>query len=160
MVLCLHNLTFVHSIMLDTLTEINSMSSRKFRGKFVHAAMQNCIVSGATTHVESKERAFSAVKSISSSTSSNRPEHVIGNLFVRLHTEQNASKVTTGKDKDKSEVAELYSMITKIPNTFHLSILLQTQENGKPVSKEFQTFCCLDLKFSPIDDIDSFTSDT
>ena len=120
-VLRLHNLTFVDAIMLNTLTEIKSMSSRKFRGKYphnliVHDAMQNRIVSGATTHVESKERAFNAVKSITSSTSSNRPEHVIGNLFVRLQIEQNASKVITGNDK--SEVAELYSMITKVPNTF------------------------------------------
>ena len=95
-------------------------------------------------------KAFNAVKSITSSTSSsNRPEQVIGNLFFRLQIEQNANKVTTGNDKDKIEVAELYSMITKIPNTFipFESILLQTQENGKPILKEFQTFCWLDLKF-------------
>ena len=123
-VLRLHNLAFMHNIILDSVVQMPlTMTNRKFRGKYVHnlvihAPVQNRIVAGATTHVESKERAFNASKSITANMSSNRPEHIIGNLLVRLQIEKHKSQTSSNVAREINEISELSRLIEEIPNTF------------------------------------------
>lgn len=42
---------------------------------------------------------FNTVKSITSSTSNGHPDHIIGNLFIRLQAEEQLGKSTTNSGK-------------------------------------------------------------
>ena len=69
------------------------MSFRKFYGVYfhklsAHAAIQHCLISGKSCHAEEQERVFNAVTQITRATSSNKPGHIIGNVFRRIQAEK------------------------------------------------------------------------
>ena len=95
-ILRLHNVCFEHFVLLKKLIQIKKLSAKmtrdKLYGKYkhnllVHAPLQYRLVSGESINCEDEERFFNWIKSITQSTTNNRPGHLIGNLIVRLEVE-------------------------------------------------------------------------
>ena len=125
-ILRLHNLTFVHAELLQSLIgkSVKSATVRKFYGKYYHnltshAAPQYRLISGAAANVEDEERFFNSIKSITSNTSSNKPEHIIANLFLRFQVEQKtkSSKLTEAQ-KQENAISKIYRDMKMPGNTF------------------------------------------
>ena len=94
-VLRFHNLTWLHAFLCWEVIGYHTkqMSSRKFYGVYfhklsAHAAIQHRLVSGKSCHAEEQERVFNAVTNITRANSSNKPGHIIGNVFLRIQAEK------------------------------------------------------------------------
>ena len=94
-ILRLHNSCFEHFVLLKKIMPIgiaSKITRNKLYGKYkhnllVHAPIQYRLVSGASINCEDEERVFNSIKSITQSTTNNKPGHVIGNLIVRQEVE-------------------------------------------------------------------------
>lgn len=60
---------------------------------------------------------FNTVKSITSSTSNGHPDHIIGNLFIRLQAEEQLGKSRTTVAKQESQVSKLAKSLGPRTNT-------------------------------------------
>lgn len=87
LILRYYNCSFLHFLMCDTVFGSRPIhhTFRKMYGKYLHnllshAPQQLRIISGASSNAENEERLFSTMKSITQSTSSNKPGHIIGNV--------------------------------------------------------------------------------
>ena len=83
-----------------------------------HAAPQYRLISGAAANVEDEKRFFKSIKSITSNTSSNKPEHIIANLFLRFQVEQKtkSSKLTEAQ-KQGNAISKIYRDMKMPVNT-------------------------------------------
>ena len=123
-VLRLHNSTWYHAILCREVLgfKLNELTTRKFYGTYfhdltAHAPLQLRLVSGKTANAEEEERMFNTVKSITSSTSNGRPDHIIGNLFVRLQAEEHLGKCKSSVKKQESQVYKLAKSLPLRNNT-------------------------------------------
>ena len=125
-ILRLYNLTFMHAILLKMIIgrKQKVLTRRKFYGKYfhgliAHSPFQYRLISGAAINVEDKERVFNTIKSITNSTSSWHPGHVIGNAIIQMHVEK---KMALHDDEvhvnQMKEVSCLYAIMDKFPNSF------------------------------------------
>ena len=102
---------------------MQNASVRKFYGKYYHnltshAAPQYRLISGAAANVEDGERFIKSIKS-TSNISSNKPEHIIANLFLRFQVEQKtkSSKLTEAQ-KQENAISKIYREMKNPGNTF------------------------------------------
>ena len=123
-VLRLHNSTWYHAILCREVLgfKLKEMTTRKFYGTYfhdltAHAPLQLRLVSGTTANTEEEERMFNTVKSITSSTSNGHPDHIIGNLFIRLQAEEQLGKSRTTVAKQESQVSKLAKSLGLRTNT-------------------------------------------
>ena len=127
LVLRLHNSTWYHHILCREVMgfKLKEMTTRKFYGTYFHdltshAPLQLRLVSGKTANAEEEERMFNTVKSITSATSNCRPDHIIGNLFVRLQAEEhhgNSQNTNSTVTKQQSQVSRLANALHHRKNT-------------------------------------------
>ena len=91
------------------------MTRDKLSGKYkhnllVHAPLQYRLVSGESINCEDEERFFNWIKSITQSTTNNRPGRLIGNLIVRLEVESQCREkyeFDSSKDSTLQEIHHL-----------------------------------------------------
>ena len=125
-ILRLYNLTFMHAILLQMIIgrKQKVLTRRKFYGKYfhgliTHSPFQYRLISGAAMNVEDEERIFNTIKSITNSTSSRHPGHIIGNAIIRMQVEK---KMALHDDEvhinQMKEVSRLYAIMDKFPNSF------------------------------------------
>ena len=100
------------------------MSCRKFYGVYfhkisAHAAIQNRLISGKSCHAEEQERVFNAVTNITQSTSSKRPEHIIGNVFLRIQSEEKMGAYHSDNSvtKQPTHISKLAKSLPPFGNT-------------------------------------------
>ena len=128
LVLHLHNSTWYHHISCREVMgfKLKEMTTRKFYGTYFHdltshAPLQLRLVSGKTANAEEEEeRMFNTVKSITSATSNCQPDHIIGNLFVRLQAEEhlgNSYNTNSTVTKQQSQVSRLAKALHQRKNT-------------------------------------------
>ena len=91
------------------------MSRDKLYGKYkhnllVHAPVQYRLVSGECINCEDEERFFNWIKSITKSTTNNRPGHLIGNLIVRLEVESQCREKYEFDSSKDSTLQEIHNL--------------------------------------------------
>lgn len=113
-VLRLHNLTFVHGKLCSELFHTpKTITRRKMFGRYFHSLTSHApilyrIVCLRSMNAEVQERMFGQCKAITKTTSSQRPDHIITNILLRLQEES--------KNNSRSlKVQE--GEITKLANT-------------------------------------------
>ena len=129
LILRYHNSSWYHLTLCRSIIGFNlkSKTVRKFYGTYLHdltahAPLQLRLVSGRTSSAEEKERTFNTVKSITNTTSSYRPAHIISNIFIRLQAEEKLGRSGNCVEKQQSHVSRLAHSLppqknTKIPKT-------------------------------------------
>ena len=123
-VLRYYNISFRHALMCKLIIgyKTKAMTTRKFHGKYFHNLINHVpmqlrkIVSGRSTNVENRERVFNTFKQITKSTSSYRPGHIIGNLFVRLQGEEKLRGLSNrdAAAKEEAEISKLFEPLKTI----------------------------------------------
>ncbi|XP_070555061.1 uncharacterized protein [Ptychodera flava] len=114
-VLRLYNITFLHGLLcIKLITKPKTMTQRKFYGRYyhnvvVHLPEQYRIISLYSSNTESQERVFNAIRRITKSTSSKRPGEIIGNVFIRLHAEEEARLPSLTLDSEISKLGKSLS---------------------------------------------------
>ena len=80
----------MHFVLLREIVGFNlvKVTREKLNGRYshnllVHAPLQFQIINGESINCEGEERFFNTIKSITKSTSSYHPRHIIGNCIVR-----------------------------------------------------------------------------
>ena len=125
-VLRLHNLTWLHAFLCWRIISFHTkrMTSRKFYGAYfhkisAHAAIQNRLISGKSCHAEEQERVFNAITNITRATSSKKPGHIIGNIFLRLQAEKNMEAYHTDNTTTKQQayISKLAHTVPALGNT-------------------------------------------
>ena len=106
-VLRFHNLTWHHAMLCRSVIAFSQkqMSTRKFYGNYfhnitAHAPIQNRLISGRSANTEEQERVFNSINNITRSTSSDHPDHIIGNVFftgMKKHLKLNNLQPLTHK---------------------------------------------------------------
>ena len=126
-VLRFHNLTWLHTFLCWQVIgyETKQMSCRKFYGVYfhkmsAHAAIQHRLVSGKSCHAEEQERIFNAVTNITRATSSNKPGHIIGNVFLRIQAEKEMGAYHSENivPKQQAHISKLAKSVPSLGNTF------------------------------------------
>ena len=125
-VLRFHNLTWLHAFLCWQVIgyETKQMSCRKFYGAYfhkmsAHAAIQHRLVSGKSCHAEEQERIFNAVTNITRATSSNKPGHIIGNVFLRIQAEKKMGAYHSENTvpKQQAHISKLAKSVPSLGNT-------------------------------------------
>ena len=124
-VLRYHNMSFLHAIMCRMIIglKLKKLTVRKLYGKYfhgiiVHGPIQERFISGESANAEDEERMFNTVKGITQQTSSMRPGHIIGNLFIRMQAEKSFSKSTKVKRRvEDTEISKISKQLPSIPDT-------------------------------------------
>ena len=123
LILRYHNSSRYHHILCENLVGFKpeKMTMRKFYGTYLHALtahapVQLCIVSGRYSNAEEK-RTFNTVKSITDTTSSYRPGHIIRNIFIRLQAEEQPGRSEYSVEKQQSVVSRLAHSLPLQRNT-------------------------------------------
>ena len=122
-----YNISFLHGLLCKIVIGRNTkaLTQRKMYGKYfhnliTHAPLQQRLISGRSSNVENQERTFDTFKEVTKTTSNYKPDHIIGNLFIRLQAEeklkgQNKMDVVA---KEEGEISKLFECLKdKLPNT-------------------------------------------
>jgi hypothetical protein len=125
-VLRFHNLTWLHAFLCWQVIgyHTKNISCRKFYGVYfhkisAHAAIQNRLISGKSCHAEEQERVFNAVTNITQSTTSKRPGHIIGNVFLRIQAEKKMGAYHSDNSvtKQQAHISNLAKSLPPLGNT-------------------------------------------
>ena len=124
-VLRLHNLTWYHGMLCRSVIRfsLKQMTTRKFYGNYFHnitshAPIQNRLISGRSAYTEEQERVFTTINHITRMTSSYHPDHVIGNVFIRVQAEKDLKSLQPSiSDTQEAHVTKLASSLPKFGNT-------------------------------------------
>ena len=98
------------------------MSTRKFYGNYfhnitAHAPIQNKFISGRSANTKEQERVFNSINNITR-TSSNHPDHIIGNVFIQIQAEKAfKAEQTSTYDTQEAHVSKLASSLPNFGNT-------------------------------------------
>ena len=121
-VLRLHNLTCYHGMLCRSVIRfsLKQLTTRKFSGNYFHnitshASIQNRLISGRSANTEEQERVFNSINNITRMTSSYHPDHVIGNVFIRVQAEKDLQPSIS--DTQEAHVTKLASSLPKFGNT-------------------------------------------
>ena len=137
-ILRLHNKSFLHSILCFEVLgyQPKKITRRKLYGKYfhnlsTHAPMQLRIISGQSCNAEDEERTFNAITSITKSTSSNHPSHVIGNVLIRLQCEDAFKEMGNHARKHETDayIHQLSLTLPNFPNTLFPSFVQHKYRN-------------------------------
>ncbi|CAB4036613.1 Hypothetical predicted protein [Paramuricea clavata] len=76
-------------------------------------------ISGKSYHAEEKERVFNAVTNITQSTSSKRPGHIIGNVFLCIQAEKKLGSYHSDNSvtKQQAHISKLAKSLPPLGNT-------------------------------------------
>ncbi|CAB4035866.1 Hypothetical predicted protein [Paramuricea clavata] len=102
---------------------LKQLTTRKFYGNYfhnitAHAPIQNRLISGISTNTEEQERVFNSINSITRTTSSYHPHHIIGNVFIRLQAEKDLKSLQPSiSDTQEAHVTKLASSLPTFENT-------------------------------------------
>ena len=139
-ILQFHNMTFKHFHLIKSIFKDNfvSLTRRKFYGKYfhnlmIHAPIQYRIISGSSINCEDEERIFNMIKSITGSTSSRHPGHIIGNLILRYQAERkiNAERPRKSYENDISKKYECLKEISlRNKNTYITKNFIKKNEKS------------------------------
>ena len=125
-ILRFHNLTWLHALLCWQVIgyETKQMSFRKFYGVYfhklsAHAAIQHRLISGKSCHAEEQERVFNAVTQITRATSSNKPGHIIGNVFLRIQAEKKMGRyhLENTVSNQQTHISKLAKSLPALGNT-------------------------------------------
>ena len=123
-VLRLHNLAFIHGKVCTELFHTpKTMTRRKMFGRYFHsitshAAILYRIVSLRSMNAETQERMFGQCKSITKATSSQRPNHIITNILLRLQEEAKANPSNVKcLEAQEGEITKLAKAVSLKQNT-------------------------------------------
>ncbi|CAB4002167.1 Hypothetical predicted protein [Paramuricea clavata] len=125
-VLRFHNLTWLHAFLCWQVIgyQTKKMTCRKFCGVYfhklsAHAAIQNRLISGKSCHAEEQERVFNAVTNITRSTSSYKPDHIIGNVLLRIQAEKKLGEYHSENtiDQQQNHISKLAKSLPSLGNT-------------------------------------------
>ncbi|KAK3715334.1 hypothetical protein QZH41_010105 [Actinostola sp. cb2023] len=116
-----HNQSFLHAILCTEVIgyQPSTITRRKLYGKYFHGLISHAppqlrIISGKAINAEDEERLFNAINSITNATSSNHPNHIIGNILIRLQAEEELQEINRGT---RSYQAEQKSKIQKLADS-------------------------------------------
>ena len=123
-ILRFHNITWFHGILCREVFGFNlkKLMARKLYGNYYHnitchAAMQHRLISGKSCNVEEQEMVFNTITSITKSTSSYHPDHIIGNIFIRLQAEKQNEFTCSSISQQESTVSKLAASLPLWGNT-------------------------------------------
>ena len=123
-VLRLHNLAFIHGkLCTEVFHNPKTMTRRKMFGRYFHSVTSHTpilyrIVSLRSLNAEMQERMFGQCKSITKATSSQRPNHIITNILLRLQEEAKAHLSNTKSLKaQEGEIKKLAKALDSKHNT-------------------------------------------
>ena len=124
-VLRLHKLTWYHGMLCRSVIgfSLKQMTSRKFYGNYFHnitshAPIQTRLISGRSANTEEQERVFNSINNITRMTSSYHPDHIIGNVFIRIQAEKDLKSLQPSiSDTQEAYVTKLASSLPNFGNT-------------------------------------------
>ena len=140
LVLRYQNCSFLHFVMchIQFSSSPKTLTTRKLYGKYLHnlvshAPIQLRLISGTSCNAENEERMFSTIKSITQSTSCNRPGHIIGNLFIRMQAEEKIGNFDdfSTTSIQSSNLSKLSAALPKPSNTAIKANILQHRVYSK-----------------------------
>ena len=146
-VLRFHNLTWHHAMLCKSVVgfSLKQMTTRKFYGNYfhnitAHAPIQNRLISGISANTEEQERVFNSINNITRMTSSNHPDHIIGNVFVRVQAEKEfKASQPTSSDMQQAHVSKLASSLPDFGNTVIPKQMLVN--NYRPWQSHLERIC-------------------
>ncbi len=146
-VLRFHNLTWHHAMLCKSVIgfSLKQMSIRKFYGNYfhnitTHAPIQNRLISGRSANTEEQERVFNSINNITRMTSSNHPEHIIGNVFIRVQAEKELKvEQPSTSDTQEAYVSKLASSLPNFGNTVIPKQMLA--KNYRPWQAHLERIC-------------------
>jgi hypothetical protein len=145
-VLRCHNLTWRHAMLCRSVIgfSLKQMSTRKFYGNYyhniAHAPIQNRLISGRSANTEEQERVLNSINNITRMTSSNHPEHIIGNVFIRVQAEKELkAEQPSTSDTQEAHVSKLASSLPNFGNTVIPKQMLVS--NFRPWQAHFERIC-------------------
>ena len=146
-VLRLHNLTWQHAILCQSVMgfSLKQMTTRKFYGNYfhnitAHAPIQQRLISGRSANTEEQERVFNSINNITRTTSSNHADHIIGNVFIRIHAEKEfKADQSVTSDAQEAQVSKLASSLPDFGNTVIPKQMLV--RNARPWQAHLERIC-------------------
>ena len=125
------------------------MSCRKFDGVHklsAYAAIQHCLVSRKSCHAEEQEQIFNAVTNITRPTLSNKPGHIIGNVFLQIQAE-NEMGAYQSKNTLLKQQAHISKLAKSLPSLGNTVVPFSTYNksffvSASPFGKNKQLFGC------------------
>lgn len=118
-ILRLYNITFKHAILcFNLLSNQTVLTNRVMFGIYFHSLTSHLpfmtrLFTPSSLHTEEEERLFSALNSISSSTSSRAKDSVRDNAIIRLQIEQKLKCQQNGKMNMDSKISKLATALGK-----------------------------------------------
>ena len=121
-----HNLTWLHAFLCWHIIGFPHQEDEQPQvlwcissQNFSTTAIQNRLISGKSCHAEEQERVFNAITNIARATSSKKPGHIIGNIFLRLQAEKNMEAYHTHNTTTKQQayISKLAHTVPALGNT-------------------------------------------
>lgn len=130
LILRYYNQSWLHSILLKKLTNLNpkKLTLRKLFGVYfhdltAHAGLMLRIICGQSVNAEKQERFFNHFKRITNTTSNYNPNQIIPNVFIRMQAERELGDQQDNTEKQQASISRIAECLNPPTNT-HISVEL------------------------------------